>query len=139
MLLNRVNIFLAVLLVGCALALVTAQARARKLFVDHERARAQAKQLDVRANELQLQQTQFAKASLIDAKARKEMDMQSVPADRLVHLEQKPSSQNPPALSEGTGAKALASVSATPAAASASSFPSAVPSAPLTNLSMGGR
>jgi cell division protein FtsL len=136
MFLNRVNILLAVLLLGCALALVTAQARARKLFVEHERARAQAKQLDVRANELQLQQTQFAKASLIDAKARKEMDMQAVPADRLVHLEQKAPSPNPPALSEGTGTKALASALGTPLAHSAS--PSA-PSSLLTNLSMGGR
>jgi cell division protein FtsL len=120
MFLNRVNIFLAVVLLGCALALVTAQARARKLFVEHERARAQAKQLVVRANELQLQQTQFAKASLIDAKARKEMDMQAVPADRLVHLEQKYPAPTPPASSKAPSDKELVL-------------------APLTNLSMGGR
>ncbi len=120
MFLNRLNILLAVLLLGCALALVTAQARARKLFVEHERARAQSKQLDVRANELQLQQTQFAKASLIDAKARKDMNMQAVPADRLVHLEQKTPSPNLPASSEAGGTKSLTS-------------------APWTTLSMGER
>jgi cell division protein FtsL len=120
MFLNRLNIFLAIVLLGCALALVTAQARARKLFVEHERARAQSKQLDVRANELQLQQTQFAKASLIDAKARRDMNMQAVPADRLVHLEQKYPAPNPPASSEAPAVK-------DPAAA------------PLTTLSMGGR
>ncbi len=89
MFLNRLNIVLALLLVVCALALVTAQHRARKLFVDHERARASLRQLQVRSNELQVQQTQFAKTSLIDAKARQEMGMQAVPADRLVHLEQR--------------------------------------------------
>lgn len=120
MFLNRLNILLAIILLACALALVTAQARARKLFVEHDRARAQSKQLDVRANELQLQQTQFAKASLIDAKARKDMNMHAVPADRLVHLEQKHPTPKIPASSEAPAAKELAS-------------------APLTTLSMGGR
>jgi cell division protein FtsL len=118
--LNRLNIFLTIVLLACALALVTAQARARKLFVEHERARAQSKQLDVRANELQLQQTQFAKASLIDAKARKEMNMQAVPADRLVHLEQRYPAPTLPA----TGEAPLAPDLTKP---------------PVTTLSMGGR
>lgn len=86
---NRLNIVLALLLLICAMALVTAQHRARKLFVDHERSRAASRQLETRWNELQVQQTQFAKTSLIDAKARQEMGMQAVPADRLVHLEQR--------------------------------------------------
>ncbi len=97
MFLNRLNILLALLLVVCALALVTAQHRARKLFVEHERARAASRQLETRWNELQVQQTQFAKTSLIDAKARQDMGMQAVPPERLVHLEQREAPATMPA------------------------------------------
>lgn len=88
MFLNRFNIFLALMLVICALALVTSQHRARKLFVEQDRARAKTKVHETRWNELQLQQTQFGKTSLIDTKARKEMGMESVSPASLVHLEQ---------------------------------------------------
>ena len=88
MLLNRFNIFLGLMLVICALALVTSQHRARKLFVEQERARAKTKAHEVRWNELQVQQTQFGKTSLIDTKARQEMGMQTISPGSLVHLEQ---------------------------------------------------
>jgi cell division protein FtsL len=117
--LNRLNIVLGILLLACALALVTAQARARKLFVDHERARASAKQLEVRWNELQVQQTQFAKASLIDARARRDMGMQSVSSDRLVHLDKNSSSvttQSGSPASEGVGRRMLSTLPSGPTA-----------------------
>ena len=80
------NILMSALLVACALGLVTSQYRARKLFVDVERAQAQAAQLEVGWNQLQVEQTALAKASLIDTKARRELTMQSVSADRTLHL-----------------------------------------------------
>jgi len=83
---TRANIFLTALLVVCALGLVTSQHRARKLFIDVERAQAQAAQLEVRWNRLQVEQTALAKASLIDAKARRELAMQSISPDRTLHL-----------------------------------------------------
>jgi len=83
---TRANILMSALLVACALGLVTSQYRARKLFVDVERAQAQAAQLEVGWNQLQVEQTALAKASLIDTKARRELTMQSVSADRTLHL-----------------------------------------------------
>ena len=83
---TRANILMASLLVACALGLVTSQHRARKLFVDVERAQAQAAQLEIGWNQLQVEQTALAKASLIDAKARRELSMQSVSPDRTLHL-----------------------------------------------------
>lgn len=83
---TRANIMLAALLVACALGLVTSQHRARKLFMDVERAQAQAARLEVRWDQLQVEQTALAKASLIDAKARRELAMQSVSPDRTLHL-----------------------------------------------------
>ncbi len=83
---TRANILMASLLVACALGLVTSQHRARKLFVDVERSQAQAAQLEVGWNQLQVEQTALAKASLIDAKARRELSMQSVSPERTLHL-----------------------------------------------------
>ena len=84
--LARFNLMLAFLLVICALGLVTSQHRARKLFIDLERAQTHAVEHEVRWNQLQVEQTELAKASLIDERARRELGMQAVPADRTLHL-----------------------------------------------------
>lgn len=84
--LARFNLMLAFLLVICALGLVTSQHRARKLFIDLERAQTHAVDHEVRWNQLQVEQTELAKSSLIDARARSELGMQAVPADRTLHL-----------------------------------------------------
>ena len=84
--LARFNVMLMVLLVICALGLVNSQHRARKLFVDLERAQSQAMAHEVRWNQLQVEQTELAKAARIDARARKELGMQAVQADRTLHL-----------------------------------------------------
>lgn len=83
---SRLNIMLAGLLVVCALGLVTSQHRARKLFIDLERAQVQARQLDVRWNRLRLEQTRLATASLIDTKARAGLAMQPISPQRTLYL-----------------------------------------------------
>ncbi len=82
----RVNVLLTAALVLCALGLVASQHRARKLFVDVERAHAHTAQLDVHWNQLQIEQTALAKASRIDTKARRELAMQSISPERTLHL-----------------------------------------------------
>ncbi len=84
--LTRVNVLLTALLVVCALGLVTSQHRARKVFVDVERAQAHAAAHEVRWNQLQVEQTELAKSARIDARARRELAMQSVAAERTLHL-----------------------------------------------------
>ncbi len=83
---TRINLILGALLVVCALGLVTSQQRARRLFVDLERAQAKAQQLEVQWDQLQLEQTGLAKASLIDFRARKGLSMQALTADKTLHL-----------------------------------------------------
>jgi cell division protein FtsL len=83
---TRLNIVLAIVLVACALGLVTSQQRARRLFIDLERAQVRAQQLEVRWDQLQLEQSSLAKSSLVDAKARRELGMQPPAADRTLHL-----------------------------------------------------
>jgi len=82
----RLNLVLASLLVICALGLVSSQDRARKLFGDVEQAQAQAARLEVQWDQLQIEQTVLAKASRIDAKARRELAMESISPQRTLHL-----------------------------------------------------
>lgn len=83
---TRLNVILAALLVICALGLVTAQHRARRQFIDLEQAQNQTHQLETRWEQLQLDQTGLATASLIDAKARRDLAMQQTSPQRTLHL-----------------------------------------------------
>lgn len=83
---SRFNILLVGLLLACALGLVTSQHRARRLFIDLERAQTQARQLEVQWNQLQVEQDGLTKPSMIDAKARRGLSMQTVPANRTLYL-----------------------------------------------------
>jgi cell division protein FtsL len=82
----KLNALLLAMLLLCALLLVTSQHRARKMFIDLQRAQAQARQLDIDWNRLVLEQTQLAKHALIDPVARRELKMQPVTPDRTLYL-----------------------------------------------------
>ncbi|MEN9807912.1 MAG: hypothetical protein RL756_2432 [Pseudomonadota bacterium] len=83
---HRLNMALIILLAACAIAVITLQHHARRLFVELERAQAQSRQLEIDWNQLRVQQTSLATAALIDAKARRDLGMESVGADRTLHL-----------------------------------------------------
>lgn len=83
---TRLGVALAALLVACALGLVASQQRARKLFVELERAQAQTRQIEVHWAQLQLEQTALATAARIDARAKANLSMQSVTPQRTLHL-----------------------------------------------------
>ena len=83
---TRVAVVLTALLVACALGLVASQHRARKLFVELERAQAQMRQIEVHWAQLQLEQTALATAARIDAKAKANLSMQSVTPQRTLYL-----------------------------------------------------
>jgi len=87
---HRLNIVLIILLGICSVALVTSQHHARRLFVNLERAQAQSRQLDTDWNQLRVQQTSLATAALIDARARRDLGMEPVGADRTLHLVRDP-------------------------------------------------
>jgi cell division protein FtsL len=81
---------LAALLIGilltASLLLVTSQHRARKAFIELERAQATARKHEVQWSQLQLEQTRLAKHSLIDSVARRDLKMQSVTPDRTIFV-----------------------------------------------------
>lgn len=82
----RVNFLVGLLLLVAALSLVTSQHRARKLFIELERAQAASRQLEVEWGELRLEQSQLAKHSLIDASARRDLKMTAVAPTRTLYL-----------------------------------------------------
>lgn len=72
---TRLSLLGAVLLVLSALSLVSAQYRARQLFIDLDQARAAARKLDIEWRTLQLDQTNYSKNSLIEATAERDLKM----------------------------------------------------------------
>jgi cell division protein FtsL len=82
----RLNSLLLALLLGCALLLVTSEHRAKKLFIELQREQSQARQLDVDWSRLLLEQTQYAKHSLIDPVARRDLKLRSPTTDRTLFL-----------------------------------------------------
>jgi cell division protein FtsL len=82
----KVLIALAVLLLlASSLSLVTAQHRARSLFVDLERAQQQARQLDADGDRLRIELGRASQPAAIESAAR-ELGLKPVDAGRVVFL-----------------------------------------------------
>ena len=71
----RVNFLLLLLLVACALGVITAQHKSRKLFIDLEAGQARAKKLVEEFTQLQLEQGTWATHKRVEAIAAKSLDM----------------------------------------------------------------
>lgn len=71
----RANLLLLAILIVCALALVTAQHQARKLYVELQKEQELAKQLDVEWGQLQLEQSTWAMHARIEKIAARELKM----------------------------------------------------------------
>jgi cell division protein FtsL len=71
----RLNMTLLLVLVICALGLVTSQHRARKLFQELEREQERARQFDVEYGQLQLEMSTWATHPRIEKIARDRLHM----------------------------------------------------------------
>ncbi len=87
---GRINAFLTLFLVLCALSLVNAQAQARRLFIELERAQAAARQLDIEWAQLQLDQSTLGKHARIETNARRDLKMVPLTANRTQYLSEGP-------------------------------------------------
>ena len=79
----RLSFILLVILIGCALALVTSQHRARKLYVELQKEQELAKQLDVEWGQLQLEQSTWAMHARIERVATQALSMRVPPPGRV--------------------------------------------------------
>ncbi|UCV04323.1 cell division protein FtsL [Dechloromonas denitrificans] len=88
----RFNMILLLIVVVCALGVVTSQHRARKLFQDLESEQERARQLDVEYGQLQLEMSTWATHPRVEKIARDRLHM--VSPDAL-------SAKRPPAAAKG--------------------------------------
>ena len=85
----RANIFLAVMIVACALGVVAAQHKARKLYSELEREQEHMRQLEVEWGQLQLEQSTWAAHSRIEKLAREKLQMTAPVPGGVLSLDQK--------------------------------------------------
>jgi len=71
----RVNFLLLAIAVACALGVITAQHKSRKLFIDLEAGQARAKKLDEEFTQLQLEQGTWATHKRVEALAARSLGM----------------------------------------------------------------
>ena len=81
----RLNVLLLILVIACALGVVTSQHKARKLFVDLQYEKERAQQMDVEWGKLQLEQSTLAMPTRVEKLARQQLQMH-LPANDQVHL-----------------------------------------------------
>jgi len=80
---TKVNLILLALVMACALAVVTAQHQARKLYVELQKEQELAKQLEVEWGQLQLEQSTWATHARIEKIAARELGMRVPPSARV--------------------------------------------------------
>lgn len=80
-----VPFLLLLVLVVCCLLLVTAQHRARSLFIDVDRAQQQARTLEADANRLRVELGRAAQPGAIDTAAR-QLGLRPIDAARTIYL-----------------------------------------------------
>jgi cell division protein FtsL len=79
----RVNLLLLAALIACALALVTSQHQARKLYVELQKEQDLAKALEVEWGQLQLEASTWATHARVEKLAVKALGMRVPPASRV--------------------------------------------------------
>ena len=84
---TKVNLILLAILIACALALITAQHQARKLYVELQKEQELSKQLEVEWGQLQLEQSTWAMHARIEKIAARELGMRVPTAARVQVLQ----------------------------------------------------
>jgi cell division protein FtsL len=79
----RLNLVLLAALTACALALVTSQHEARKLYVELQKEQELAKELDVEWGQLQLEASTWATHARVEKIATRALGMRVPPASRV--------------------------------------------------------
>jgi len=84
---TRVNLVLLCALIACALSLVTSRHQARRVFVELERAQAEARGYETEYGQLQLEQSTWGMPARVEKVARESLKMQLPAASRVEVVE----------------------------------------------------
>ncbi len=93
---TRINLVLLGVLIACALALVSSQHHARRLFTELEKEQELAKQIDIEWGQLQLEQSTWAMHARIEKIAAQTLRMRIPPAERVRLVAREPATQVKP-------------------------------------------
>lgn len=85
---NRATLTLIVLLLVCALSLVAAQQRARKLFISLDRAQIEERKLNQDWLRLEYEQRNLSKSARIRDVARNQLHMSPISPERTLYLKE---------------------------------------------------
>jgi len=80
---TRLNILLILIVIACALSVVTSQHEARKLFMELERKQERTRQLTVEWGQLQLEQSTWAMRARVEKIATKQLLMKVPDASKI--------------------------------------------------------
>ena len=83
----RANLILMLVAVACALSVVSANHRARKLFVELEREQNRMRELEVEWGQLQLEQSTWAAHARVEKIARDRLGMKTPAPGQIVSVE----------------------------------------------------
>ncbi len=92
----RVNLLLLAALTACALALVTSQYQARKLFAQIEQEQERARSLEVEYGQLQLEQSTWAMHARVQKLAAQSLGMRRPEAARIHVIPLPPAAEKTP-------------------------------------------
>jgi len=73
----RLNVLLLIIVIACALGVVTSQHKARKLYVELQKEKDRAQQMDVEWGQLQLEQGTLAMPARVERLAAVQLQMQT--------------------------------------------------------------
>ena len=79
----RLALVLLAALIACALALVTSQHQARKLYVELQKEQERAKQIEIEWDQLQLEQSTWATPARVENLATQALGMRVPPSSRI--------------------------------------------------------
>ena len=113
---SRLNIFLLIVVMGCALSVVNATNQQRQIFIQLQRAESQERQLQQDYSQLQYQQSALSKTSRIEQIATDALKMAAVTTGRTQYLTLSPGAATAEDAPVPTSAPAPATASAAHAA-----------------------
>ncbi|CAN0618318.1 Cell division protein FtsL [Burkholderia multivorans] len=87
---SRINIFLLIIVMGCALSVVNSSNQQRQIFIQLQRAQSQERQLQQDYAQLQYQQSALSKTSRIEQLADESLKMQPISTGRTQYLTLQP-------------------------------------------------
>lgn len=111
---TRLNLLLLAILIACALSVVTSQHKARKLFIELQKAQKFSQELDVEWGRLQLEQSTWAMHSRIESIASQQLSMRVPDASRIQVMPGQVSAAPQPALPGARPDKPAAAPAAAP-------------------------